>query len=142
MEVNLENNRVERFLFELVSPEKLVFSEHVTSVVLPSASGALTVMANHAPLLASIVLGSVRARSSSGEKLFAVCGGVADITSSGCSLLAERVVAVEHLSFDDLEQRILQFRATLEENTNGEISHKVEDFFHQIATVGDISMEA
>ncbi|WP_409362173.1 F0F1 ATP synthase subunit epsilon [Bartonella heixiaziensis] len=137
----MENNRVERFLFELVSPEKLVFSEQVMSVVLPSASGALTVMANHAPLLASIVLGSVRVLTSSGEKLFAVCGGVADITSSGCSLLAERVVAVEHLSFDDLEQKILQVRATLEDDTNDGTSHKVEDFFHQLTTVGSVLME-
>ncbi|WP_345115845.1 ATP synthase F1 subunit epsilon [Bartonella jaculi] len=138
----MENNRVKHFLFELVSPEKLVFSEQVVSVVLPSASGALTVMANHAPVLASIVLGSVRVLTSSEEKLFAVCGGVADITSSGCSLLAERVVAVENLSFDDLEQKILQVRATLEEDANGGISHKVEDFFHQLTAAGSVLTEA
>ncbi|WP_317993914.1 ATP synthase F1 subunit epsilon [Bartonella gliris] len=138
----MENNRIEHFLFELVSPEKLIFSEQVISVVLPSASGALTVMAHHAPLLASIVLGSVRVLTPSGEKLFAVCGGVADITSSGCSLLAERVVAVEHLSFDDLEKKILQVRATLEEDANDGISHKIEDFFHQLTTGDNVLTEA
>ncbi|AGF76453.1 F0F1 ATP synthase subunit epsilon [Bartonella vinsonii] len=129
----MENNRVECFLFELVSPEKLVFSEQVVSVVLPSASGALTVMAHHAPLVASIVLGSVCVLTSSGEKLFAVCGGVANITFSGCSLLVEKVVAVEHLSFDALEQQILQVRATLKGETSDEENRKVEEFFHQLA---------
>ncbi|WP_195886754.1 ATP synthase F1 subunit epsilon [Bartonella senegalensis] len=128
----MENKRVDHFLFEIVSPEKLVFSEQVVSVVLPSASGALTVMAHHAPLVASIVLGSVRVLTSSGEKLFTVCGGVANITSSGCSVLVERVVAVQHLSFDDLEQQILKVRATLEGDSNDEISHKIEDFFQQL----------
>ncbi|WP_332060303.1 ATP synthase F1 subunit epsilon [Bartonella sp. CB74] len=137
----MENNKVEHFLFELVSPEKLVFSEEVTSVVLPSASGALTVMAHHAPLLASIVLGSVRVMTSSGEKLFAVCGGVADISSSGCSLLVEKVVAVEQLSFDALEQKILQLRATLAEHSNDEASYK-EDLFYNLATVDGVIMEA
>ncbi|EJF98348.1 ATP synthase epsilon chain [Bartonella vinsonii subsp. arupensis Pm136co] len=129
----MENNRVECFLFELVAPEKLVFSEQVVSVVLPSASGALTVMAHHAPLVTSIVLGSVRVLTSSGEKLFAVCGGVANITFSGCSLLVEKVVAVEHLSFDTLEQQILQVRATLEGISSDEANRKVEEFFHQLA---------
>ncbi|WP_019219409.1 ATP synthase F1 subunit epsilon [Bartonella florencae] len=128
----MEHNREEHFLFELVSPEKIVFSEQVKSVVLPSASGALTVMAHHAPLVASIVLGSVRIHSSAGEKLFAVCGGVANITASGCSLLVEHVVAVEKLSFDALEQKILQVQATLEGGTSDETSHKVKAFFHQL----------
>lgn len=129
----MEHNREEHFLFELVSPEKIVFSEQVSSVVLPSASGVLTVMAHHAPLVASIVLGSVRIRTSSGEKLFAVCGGVANITFSGCSLLVEHVVAVEHLSFEALEQQILQVRTTLDGGTNDETNHKLEEFFDQLA---------
>ncbi|WP_455465951.1 ATP synthase F1 subunit epsilon [Bartonella sp. B39] len=134
----MENNRVECFLFELVSPEKLVFSGQVVSVVLPSASGALTVMAHHAPLVASIVLGSVRILTSSGEKLFAVCGGVANVTFSVCSLLVEKVVAIEHLSFDVLERQILQVRATLEGLSSDEKNRKIEEFFHQLAAGAEL----
>ncbi|WP_425277075.1 F0F1 ATP synthase subunit epsilon [Bartonella rattaustraliani] len=125
----MEHNKEEHFLFELVSPEKIVFSEQVLSVVLPSASGVLTVMAHHAPLVASIVLGSVRVRTSSGEKLFAVCGGVANITFAGCSLLVERVVAVENLSFEVLEQQILQVQATLGGDSSDAENHKIKAFF-------------
>ncbi|WP_273718704.1 MULTISPECIES: ATP synthase F1 subunit epsilon [Bartonella] len=138
----MENNREEHFLFELVSPEKIVFSERVVSVVLPSASGSLTVMAHHAPLVASIVLGSVRVRTAAGEKLFAVCGGVANITFSGCSLLVEHVVAVEHLSFDVLEQQILQVQATLEGGTSDEDNRKIEAFFQQLSADGSVLIEA
>ncbi|WP_375667344.1 ATP synthase F1 subunit epsilon [Bartonella sp. CL435QHHD] len=138
----MENNREEHFLFELISPEKIVFSEQVASVVLPSASGYLTVMAHHAPLVASIVLGSVRVRTSLGEKLFAVCGGVANITFSGCSLLVEHVVAVENLSFDALEQQILQIQATLEGGTSDEDNHKIESFFQQLSADGAVLIEA
>lgn len=138
----MENNREEHFLFELVSPEKIVFSEQVVSVVLPSASGALTVMAHHAPLVASVVLGSVRVRTSAGEKLFAVCGGVANITFSGCSLLVENVVVVEHLSFDVLEQQILQVQATLKGGTSDEDSPKIEAFFQQLSADSSSLIEA
>ncbi|UNE54054.1 F0F1 ATP synthase subunit epsilon [Bartonella machadoae] len=129
----MEQNKEEHFLFELISPEKIVFSEQVVSVVLPSASGALTVMAHHTPLLASIVLGSVRVRTSSEEKLFAVCGGVANITFSGCSLLVEHVVPVEHLSFEALEQKILQARATWGGGEGDMVNGEIEEFFHQLA---------
>ncbi|MCZ2203630.1 F0F1 ATP synthase subunit epsilon [Bartonella sp. A05] len=138
----MENNRAERFLFELVSPEKLVFSEEVTSVVLPSASGYLTIMAHHAPLMASIVPGSIRVFTSSGEKLFAILGGVVDITSSGCSLLAETVVAIDHLSFEDLERRISQVREMLETGSSNKTDHTVKDFFYQLTTIGGVSTEA
>ncbi|WP_336276700.1 F0F1 ATP synthase subunit epsilon [Bartonella sp. CB178] len=138
----MEGNKVDCFLFELISPEKFILSERVTSVVLPSASGYLTVMANHAPLVLSVVLGSVRVLSSSGERLFAVFGGVADVNSAGCSLLAERVIAVEHLSFDALEQKISHVRAALEGKSDGESNHEVEKFFRQLTGVDGALMEA
>ncbi|MET3589212.1 F-type H+-transporting ATPase subunit epsilon [Bartonella silvatica] len=138
----MEHNKEEHFLFELVSPEKIVFSEQVVSVVLPSASGALTVMAHHAPLVASVILGSVRVRTSLGETLFAVCGGVVNVTFSGCSLLVERVVRVENLSWDVLEQQILQVRAALEGASSDEANHKLEAFFHQLTTAGVMLTEA
>nr|WP_210273916.1 ATP synthase F1 subunit epsilon [Bartonella fuyuanensis] len=129
-------------MFELVSPEKIVFSEQVVSVVLPSAAGSLTVMAHHAPLVASIVLGGIRVCTSSGEKLFAVCGGVANITFSGCSLLVEHVVAVDHISFDVLEQKILQIQATLEGGESDEDNHKIKAFFQQLSADAAVLIEA
>ncbi|MBB5074215.1 F-type H+-transporting ATPase subunit epsilon [Bartonella callosciuri] len=138
----MENNKEEHFLFELISPERIVFSEQVVSVVLPSAFGALTVMARHAPVVASIVLGSVRVLTSSGEKLFAVCGGVASVTFSECSLLVERVVAVENLSFDVLEQQILQVRAMIGPDSSDETNHKIDEFFHQLTDGGALLVEA
>ncbi|CBI76942.1 ATP synthase epsilon chain (ATP synthase F1 sector epsilon subunit) [Bartonella clarridgeiae 73] len=138
----MENKRTESFLFELVSPEKLVFSEKVVSVVLPSASGYLTVMANHAPVVVSLIPGVIRVISSSGEKVFALLGGIADITSAGCSLLAETVVVVDHLSFHDLEQRMAEVRVMMEENSSGKTHNKVKEVFHKLTSVDGVSTVA
>ncbi|AGF75042.1 ATP synthase epsilon chain [Bartonella australis AUST/NH1] len=139
----MENNEAKRFLFEIVTPEKLIFSEEVVSVVLPSASGYLTVMAHHAPLMVSIVPGSILVASSSGEKQFAVWGGVADITSAGCSLLAEAVITADHLPFHDLEQRILQIRAMLGAGSTNEHIREIKELFYQLAVYsGDSVTEA
>ena len=46
------------FNFELVSPERLLLSEQVTAVVVPGADGYFTVMANHAPVMATLQAGN------------------------------------------------------------------------------------
>ncbi|AQX28493.1 MULTISPECIES: F0F1 ATP synthase subunit epsilon [unclassified Bartonella] len=138
----MENKRTESFLFELISPEKLVFSEKVVSVVLPSTSGYLTVMAYHAPVVVSLIPGVIRVISSSGERVFALLGGVADITSAGCSLLAETVVSVDHLSLHDLEHCLEEVRVMVEENSSGQAHHKVEEVFHKLTFMGGVSAVA
>jgi len=44
----------ESFQFELVSPERLLVSTQVESVVIPGAEGEMTVMARHAPVMTTI----------------------------------------------------------------------------------------
>ena len=42
------------FQFELVSPERLLVSEAVESVVIPGTEGEMTVMAHHAPVMTTV----------------------------------------------------------------------------------------
>ncbi|NBV94960.1 MAG: F0F1 ATP synthase subunit epsilon, partial [Methylocystaceae bacterium] len=42
------------FHFELVSPEKLLFSGEVESVVAPGAEGEFTVLKDHAPVMTTL----------------------------------------------------------------------------------------
>ena len=87
----------EAFQFELVSPERLLVSEEVESVVIPGAEGEMTVMANHAPVMTTIKPGvvTVNAGFRAGTERYVVFGGFADILPTGCTLLAESAVAVE-----------------------------------------------
>ena len=39
---------------EILTPEKMLFNGDVDSVTLPGASGAFTVLPNHAPLISSL----------------------------------------------------------------------------------------
>ncbi|HXY57554.1 MAG TPA: F0F1 ATP synthase subunit epsilon, partial [Methylocystis sp.] len=47
------------FHFELVSPEKLLFSGEVDSVVAPGVDGQFTVLAHHAPVMTTLKPGVV-----------------------------------------------------------------------------------
>jgi F-type H+-transporting ATPase subunit epsilon len=95
------------FQFELVSPEKILFSEPVTLAVIPGEEGEMGVMAGHAPLLSSLRPGVVELTLPSGEqrKIF-VAGGFADVSGSLCSVLAEEAVNVNELNRAELEQQV------------------------------------
>lgn len=94
------------FTFELVSPEKLLLSAEVNSVVLPGSEGEMTVMANHAPTMSTVKPGVVTVEGAEGSSKYVVFGGFADIVPTGCTLLAEAAVAVDALDADEIDTRI------------------------------------
>jgi F-type H+-transporting ATPase subunit epsilon len=86
------------FHFELVSPEKLLFSGDVESVVAPGAEGQFTVLKDHAPVMTTLKSGVVTVAGGDGkvEKLF-VRGGFADVSASGFTILAELALPLSDL---------------------------------------------
>ena len=86
------------FHFELVSPEHVLFSGSVDSVVLPASEGDMTVLAGHAPTMSTLKPGVVTVTEGKGSarRLF-VRGGFVDINSAGLSILAEHAIPLEDL---------------------------------------------
>ena len=86
------------FRFELVSPEKLLFSGAVESVVVPGTEGEFTVLKDHAPLMAMLKPGIVTVEETSAKKtrLFVHCG-FADVSAGGLTILAEQAIPIEEL---------------------------------------------
>lgn len=79
------------FSFELVSPERVLFSGEATSVVVPASEGEMTVLANHAPFMSALRAGIVTVN---GEVRLYVAGGFIDVNANGLTLLAEKAIAV------------------------------------------------
>lgn len=88
-----------QFNFELVSPERVLFSGDVNSVVVPAAEGEITVLANHAPFMSAVRPGVVTVDG--GKRLF-VRGGFVDVNANGLTLLAEQAVAVDDIDREKL----------------------------------------
>lgn len=95
------------FRFELVSPEKLLFSGDAESVVVPSAEGEFTMLKDHSPLMASLRPGVVTVTDAAGAKsqLF-VRGGFAEVSSRGLTILAEESIPLAELDAAALDRKI------------------------------------
>ncbi|PBB97218.1 F0F1 ATP synthase subunit epsilon [Mesorhizobium sp. WSM3862] len=126
----------EAFKFELVSPERLLVSEQVESVVIPGAEGEMTVMAQHAPVMTTIKPGVVTVKTAAGkEERYVVFGGFADILPYGCTLLAESAVAVGDIDRADLARRIQEAREDAADAKDDEARSKAEQFLSQLTTL-------
>jgi ATP synthase F1 epsilon subunit len=75
---------------EIVSPERLVLSEVVTSVTVPGTEGYFTVMFDHAPFMTTLRLGFITVTGLDGKAhVYFVRGGFADVSTEGLTILAE-----------------------------------------------------
>jgi F-type H+-transporting ATPase subunit epsilon len=95
------------FHFELVSPEKLLFSGEVEGVVVSSTEGDFMVMKDHAPVMTSLRPGLVIVEEGAGKqsKLY-VRGGFAEVNSKGLTILAEEAIPLAELDAAKLDQQV------------------------------------
>jgi F-type H+-transporting ATPase subunit epsilon len=74
---------------EIVTPERLAYSEDVDSVQLPGSEGELGILPHHAPLLATLGAGELRIRKGGQEESFAVFGGFVQVRPDKVIVMAE-----------------------------------------------------
>lgn len=60
---------MKEFKLSIYTPEKTVFKGNAVSLVVPAEKGYLGVLANHAPLIASLKYGNIIIKKNSGETI-------------------------------------------------------------------------
>ena len=88
-------------LFEMVTAEKLLFSDQVESVVAPGEAGELGILPHHAPLLTTLRPGELRVTQDGQEHAMAVSGGFLEVLGNQVTVLAD---AAEHAGEIELER--------------------------------------
>jgi len=82
------------FHFDLVSPEKVLFSGEVSQVDVPGAEGDFGVLAGHAPLVTTLRPGILVIYSERDAQRIVVDGGFAEVGPRGLTVLANLAVPV------------------------------------------------
>jgi len=83
------------FQFDLVSPEKLLFSEAVDQVDVPGSEGDFGVLAGHAPLVATLRPGILTVYRGGEALRVVVQGGFAEVNPDGLTVLADMAVPLD-----------------------------------------------
>jgi F-type H+-transporting ATPase subunit epsilon len=72
----------------VITPDKIVWDQSAQEVILPSSSGQLGILTDHAPLLTSLDIGVMRVRPNDKEwKSIAVMGGFAEVEHNEIKVL-------------------------------------------------------
>ena len=121
------------FTFELVSPERVLFSGAVDAVVLPASEGDMTVLAGHAPTMTALKTGFLIITSNPGNgRRVLVRGGFADVNQSGLTVLAERALPEEELTQEILDHEILTAEMHYDATNDPVTKHAAESAVAQL----------
>jgi F-type H+-transporting ATPase subunit epsilon len=74
---------------EIVTPERLAYSDQVDSVQLPGIEGELGVLPHHAPLVSILGVGELVIRKGGQEESFAIVGGFLQVRPDKVVVMAE-----------------------------------------------------
>ena len=97
----------EKIPFDLVSPERLLLSEHADMVTLPGSDGYFGVLAGHMPLITTLKPGVIDVSGGTlGDQRFFVLGGFAEVTTHKVTVLAEEAMPMTEVDAVALDLRI------------------------------------
>src|SRR4051812_11215939 len=102
------------FHFDLVSPEKLLFSGEVDQVDIPGAEGDFGVLAGHAALISALRPGFMTVTVNGQAQSMVVLGGFAEVGPDGrLTVLADLADSVQDFDRGMLSERIIAQEARI-----------------------------
>src|SRR4030067_3774740 len=115
---------------EIVTPEKIAYSEEADQVTLPTADGEITVLPNHVPLVTKLIPGELTVKKGSQYIVLASGGGFAEIDGKKVSVVTDLAQRPEEI--DEKETQIAIERAQEALKERGRLSE--EEFAATAAT--------
>ncbi len=95
------------FKLEIVTPERVVYSESVSSLVAPGIHGYVGILADHAPLMAELTIGEISVTDAQGqEQHIATAGGFMQVSENAVRILADTAEFGHEIDVDRAQQSV------------------------------------
>ena len=118
------------FHFDLVSPEKLVFSGEVEQVDVPGLEGDFGVLAGAAPMVAALRPGIMTVTSGGTKQKIIVTGGLAEVNDKGLTILADVATSIADLDRTAFANDIAAMEEKLAEKEGSALDRAIERLDH------------
>ena len=99
---------------DIVTPEKLAYSDEVDAVTLPGSEGELGVLPHHAPLVSTLGAGELRLRKAGAEESFAIVGGFLQVLPDKVVVMAETADMASEIDLERAQEARRQAEQALE----------------------------
>tara|TARA_B100001123_G_scaffold293880_1_gene327581 strand:- start:349 stop:738 length:390 start_codon:yes stop_codon:yes gene_type:complete len=120
----------ESFNIEIISPEKKLLTEKVSSAIIPAFEGEMTVLSNHIPLITFLRPGVIKVTGNKEIEYF-VEEGTVEFSGNNLAILSSTIVDISTLSNEKISTMIEESKSQLnQENLDDKkryvISHKID----------------
>ena len=107
--------------FKIVTPEKVIYEDEIFQVSIPTASGEITVLPNHIPLISVLQSGEMTIKDKDGEHIMALAGGFLEIRDNNeVVILADNVERADEIDLERAEEARKRAIEQMEEAKNRE----------------------
>jgi F-type H+-transporting ATPase subunit epsilon len=89
---------------DIITQERIVFSDDVDMVVIPGVEGQMGILPHHTALLTALSFGEVVARRQGREEFFAIGGGFAEIQPDHIIILADSAESATEIDIERAQQ--------------------------------------
>ncbi len=101
-------------LLEIVTSERLVYSDYVDSVQIPGIEGELGILPHHTPLVSMLGMGELRIRKGASEESFAIFGGFLQVRPDKVVVMAETADLASEIDLERAQEARRQAEKALE----------------------------
>ena len=97
----------------IMTPDRVFFNESAEEVVLPTNTGQMGVLQNHAPLVTGLEVGVMLLRSQKEWTTFALMGGFAIVKQNQVTILVNSAESAESVDAEQAEKTFLDAQKRL-----------------------------
>ena len=108
------SNQTGKILLEVVTPDKLIFSEYVDQVSAPGTEGDFGILPGHCPFLTTLRVGELEYRVGEKVRYISVLWGFTEVTPNKVTVLAEIAEKAEDIDVERSKQKVADAEAHLE----------------------------
>lgn len=90
----------------IVTPEKLAFSDEIDSVVVPGGEGELGILPAHAPIVTTLKPGELRYLKAGQETSLAIGTGIVEVSDDCVSVITDMALGAEEIDEAAVEKAI------------------------------------
>ena len=93
-----------KLALEIITPTKVVLSEEVDEVTIPTIDGEISILPNHVNLLTKIAAGEMVIHKGNKTDLFAITGGFLEVLNSHVNVLADYAIHADDIEIAKVQE--------------------------------------
>jgi F-type H+-transporting ATPase subunit epsilon len=101
----------------VITPDKVVFDSTAEELILPSSTGQIGILTDHAPLLTALDIGVMRVKSESGWVSLVVMEGFAEVEDNKITVLCNGAEAGSSIDLKTAQEELEKITLLVDEAT-------------------------